>query len=494
MSSLATPELATPRTPANIELWFRRVMMVFAIAAALGLITQFAVMMWARSEFTGPESIVNAHAEMLARHGTLYYDLKTYPFTICAYMPIVYTLQAALIRIGLTSAIAGRLLSFAALLGICAMLWRLAIIYTRNRYCAFTAVLCAASTSILVLWGTTGQVDMVAIFFSIAAFERFSKHHLLQAGVLAALAIFTKQTALACPVTIFVLLWLERKRIALLFGGVFLAITGGAVLLIDRLLDGRFLLNTVRANLNPFLFEKLTAHLKYFFPAAGCLLLIALLGLPRLDKRTRAPFVYLGFALAMMLATAPKLGSDFNYQIETNVVLMLCAVIALDRLDFFPLSFAGSKVWITLLQIPLAVHLAVNLRITGNLLLARIAREQQFRGQLAALRPYVDGRFLSTDLNSMVRLRGEIEVDPLIFSEMANHKRIDLSPVRRDLAAENFSTVCLWTDVSKPQSAFDNEIANLPADDLNEIRKRYQLVAHVPGPYLNGLFVYKPVR
>lgn len=502
MASLSYPETPSAAAP-RIELWFRRAMTAFATVAAVLLMLNFALMIWAQNEFTGPESVVNAQADMLAHHGTLYYSLKTYPYTVCAYMPIVYNLQAALIRIGLRSALAGRLISFAALVMIFVLSWRLAMLYTSDRYAAATAVLCAASTSILVLWGTAGQVDMLAVCFSIAAFERYScyavlgERTLVWAGVFAGLAIFTKQTAIACPTAIFVLLWLERKKIALLFGSLFLSITGGAVLLVNHLLDGRFLQDTVRGNINPFAAAKLVAHLHYFLVAAGGLALIAALGFARVRGRKIAPFVYLAFALAVFLATASKVGSDFNYQIESNIVLILCAAIALDELDFFSLVFQGSKRWVTLLQIPLAVHLAVNLRIGANLAVSRYGNEQAFRTQIAALRPYLGdrGRLLSSDYNSMARLRGEIEVEPLIYSELVDAKVIDPEPVRRDLAARKFSTICLWTDVFSPaelNNPMGDEIANLPAAQLDEVRKRYKLVAHIPGPYLDGLYVYKP--
>ncbi len=260
------------------------------------------------------------------------------------------------------------------------------------------------------------------------------------------------------------------------------------------MLDGRFLLNTVRANMNPFVAEKLYAHLHYFVATAGGLILIAALGLPRVRGKQLAPFIYAGCALAVFLATAPKIGSDYNYQIESDVLLPLCAAIALDRLGFFPLTFQGSKRWITMLQIPLALHLAVNLRLSGNLLLARIANEQQFRSQIALLRPYLrgGGRLLSVDYNSMARLRGEMEVEPLIYSKLVEADMIDPEPLRRDIAARKFAIICLWTDLNST-TPLDQEISNFPVTQMDAIRKNYQRIAHIPGPYLDGLYVYQPL-
>ena len=38
---------------------------------------------------------------MLAHHGTLYYDLNRYPYTVCAYMPLFYLLEAGFAKLGL---------------------------------------------------------------------------------------------------------------------------------------------------------------------------------------------------------------------------------------------------------------------------------------------------------------------------------------------------------------------------------------------------------
>ncbi len=193
--------------------------------------------------------------------------------------------------------------------------------------------------------------------------------------------------------------------------------------------------------------------------------------------------------------TASKIGSDSNYQIEAAVVLILCACAALHALDFFSLVFSGSKSWITLLLIPVALYMMVNFRIAGPFLIARFARERQFRQQVDALRPYFsdNGRAISTDINGMMHLRGRLEVEPLIYTLLVGAGRIDPAQVRRDIAASAFSTIVLYQDLSQPFDP-DPELRSLPEEQLNEVRKHYQLVGHIPGPYLNGVFVYKPVR
>lgn len=491
MASIAK-EIPSVSPRGRTETGARRLLWAFSIAAVLALACHLALLLWAQNAFSGPESVVAGQAQTLARDGALYNDLNRYPYTVAAYTPLFYLLEAGLSKTGLALMTAGRLLSFAALLGIVVLSWRILLLYTSDRYCAWLAALLVASTSLLENWGTTGQVDMLAVFWATAAFYAFSRRALLVAGIFVALAFFTKQTMLASPAAIFVLLWLERPKVALRFAAVLAASVAAIALLIDHWTGGRFLADAVRANMNPFALEKLKQHAMVLV-GAGQLMLIVAVGAKRGWHAGRALFVYLGFAAAVFALTAAKIGSDTNYQIEFTVVLILCVCITLHALDFFPLTFAGSKKWVTLLQIPLAIHLVLNLRMTKNLLLERIGVEQEFRSEITALGPYVDqGRLLSTDYNASIRLRGAMEVEPLIYGLLVHSGAVDPEPLRRDLAAQKFSTILLFEDVAHPEVAADAEESTLPPSQIEEIRKHYRLVARIESPYPSGVFVYKP--
>jgi hypothetical protein len=500
MAPITLDTSAVPQLRAPSEVIVRRALIGLAAIAGLGVLFHFGIMLWAQNEFTQPESIVAAQSMMLAHDGKLYYDLKHYPYTVCAYMPLFYSLQAALIKVGIPALTAGRLLSIGALAGIFVLAWRLTMLYTRDPYCAWTATLLCASTSILLVWGTDGQVDTLALFFAVAAFYFYSRYAirgdntLVLAGAFVLAALFTKQTMLACPAAIFFSLLFERPKTALRFAAGVGSIALAAVLLLNAAMHGRFLDNVLFANLNPFAAEKLDQHVRYMVIAAGQLVIIVCAGFRRAVRGpARAAFLYLGFALAILGLTAPKIGSDSNYQIEPTFVLILCACLALHSLDFFPLVFRGSKAWITLLQAPLALHMVLNFRITGPFLLGRIAKEKQFREQVAGLRPYLSGsgRVLSAEMNALVHLRGRIEVEPLIYKLLVRAGRIDSEPVRRDIARERFSTIVLYQDLTRPADV-DLEEPSLPETQMNEIRRHYRLVTRIPGPYLAGVYVYEP--
>jgi hypothetical protein len=214
MSARSITELISSRAAPvfSVEVGFRRGLWIASTLAAIVILGYFATMLWAVNELSPPESVVAAQSLMLVHDGTLYYDLKHYPFTVCAYMPSFYWLESGLIRAGFSAVHAGRWISFAALLGLIALCGRIALLYTGDHTAAWVAALAAAASPLLGSWGTIGQVDTLAAFFALAAFYQYSRFEvrgessLWIAAVCAALAMFTKQTMVAAPTAIFVLL------------------------------------------------------------------------------------------------------------------------------------------------------------------------------------------------------------------------------------------------------------------------------------------------
>jgi hypothetical protein len=148
------------------------------------------------------------------------------------------------------------------------------------------------------------------------------------------------------------------------------------------------------------------------------------------------------------------------------------------------------------LQLPLALFLVVNYRTTASVLLMRFVDEQQSRAEIAAVQNSLadGGRVLSADYNVAVRLRGRLNVEMAFYNLLVSVAAVDPEPLRRDLAQSAFSTIILMEDVRTRHSPLDIEISALPAAQLEEIRKHYTLVQHIPGPVLDGLYVYKPLH
>src|SRR6185437_9969128 len=130
MALASTTELSATQLASPVEQGFRRGLWVASVLAAMVLLCYVATMLWAQNELSPPESVVSAQSLMLAHDGTLYYGLKHYPFTVCAYMPSFYWLESGLIRMGLSAFHAGRWISVTAFLGLIVLCGRIALLYT----------------------------------------------------------------------------------------------------------------------------------------------------------------------------------------------------------------------------------------------------------------------------------------------------------------------------------------------------------------------------
>jgi len=496
---------ASTTTAERMQRWTRRVLLLFTWAAGLSLALQAVVMVWARHELVPYEPVVALHCIQVARGGELYYDLNRYPYTIATYTPGYYLLTAALTRLGLPVVHAGRLISLLALLGVVWLCRRLLLLYTGDRYATWAGTLLVASTGNLAYWGTVCRVDMLALLFSLAAFYDYSQYRLtgqagrlIRAGVLVVAAVFTKQTSLVAGAVILCLLAQDRdrRRQAAWFG----ACTGlagiGLALGLEHFSGGRFFANTVLATLNPFSRNNLILQTRYLVLAGGCLVILALAGLRLALREGFHPlYAYLVGAASLAAATMAKVGSDLNYQLETMTLLGLCGGWSLYRLDFFPRLLRADGSTVTLLQIPLLLHLVVNLGVSGKTLLHRSVEEHMRRQEYASLRPYLEGgsaSVLSVHQGPLLASGRPVEVEPFMYRLMVGAGRVDGEPLRHDLAQGKFGLVILYHDVFTA-GARDPDLCTLPDVHLDQIRQSYRLAGRVPGPALDN-YLYQPQR
>lgn len=485
------------------ELVFRRILIGFSAVVGIAFVLQAAAALWVTHGITEVEAIIAAQATAFSRGSGLYYDLNQYPFTVSPYGPLLYGLEGVAAGLGLSPMLAGRVISLAALAVIIALVYRLLALYCESRYAPWAGALLAGSTANLVTWGSVGQSDMLALMFSAAALERYCTYQvrgtraaLAASAALVAAAIFTKQTFLAAGATICVLLLMENPKRGLRY----IAGLGSAGLAIVAALNwatsGGYWSNAVLANLNPFSLAKLGNQLEYFAFTASALCGLAAAGLAGPKIRGLHPFaIYLGFSTLMFLATASKIGADLNYQTETVLALSLCAAFALDRLRFFPLLFAGDKGWVTLLQIPLLFHMVLNCAVTGKVAFQRVLRDLDRQDQFAALTPLIgqSNRLLSVEIDPLLQTGRLIEVEPLIYTLLVDAGMSDPKPVLEDLRQGRFDRVLLYEDVfDKDRGPLGLEAPSLPPEHLEAIAKHYALLQHVPGPLMDGVYVYGP--
>jgi hypothetical protein len=159
------------------------------------------------------------------------------------------------------------------------------------------------------------------------------------------------------------------------------------------------------------------------------------------------------------------------------------------------LLFSGSKRALTLLQLPLAVFLVVNDRVSIRNIFERFSGEQFARVQVEAVRPYLSfpGRVLSADYNALVRVRGQFDLEMLIYKLLVDAGVADPLPVQRDIAAGAFSAIVLFQDIEHDRSSLPVEISTLPPAQIEEIRRHYKLTRKIAGQAWDGVYVYQPV-
>ncbi len=508
MLSPAIPVSNAPplATSVSREQTLHRVLQWISYVAAFGLACAFLSALVARNALTPVEGIVAIHSHMLASGKGLYYDYSHYPYTVSPYGPLFYAANALLERIGFPVYTGGRVISFGSLL---AILWSgyriLRTLAPSSSAAARTAWILCAVCSNTIYWGTTGQVDLLAVALSIMAMERLfvwresgSARDFWLSSALVVLAVFSKQTALAAGLAIAFTLLKDDLKAALRWIAATALAGVCTVAFLQWATGGHYLANAVFANLNPFRLEKLVQQAQYFGLTAGGLLLVVVLGLRTISQRTYPLFLYGALAAAIWLLTAPKVGSDLNYQVEMTTILALAAALVLHESGFFEALIHNRKTWVTMLQIPLLLFVGLNLTLTVRVVLERAMLDSLNTKAVADLKPYLGReerqRVLGGSYDALMQLRGAIEIETLIYTLLVDAGRIDPAPVLKDIEARRFDSIVLPLDLAATERPdwLNDEVNPLPKSHLDAIRKNYRLVKHLEGAFLNGDYIYEP--
>ncbi len=289
-------------------------------------------------EVTFGEAILYDHAARIVRGEPLYQPLDRPPYTIAAYTPVYYGLAAALQAIVGPGFPPGRMLSLTAGIAAAALVGYLASRRARSRWAgAFAALL------FLVLgfaggkpWFSLYKEDMLGVALALGAIATLSggrsTRRLVIAGVLAGLAILTKQTFVAAAVAGTVWLLRDDRKHAAVFAGACLTIvlmTGVAL----EVATGEFLANAFFAIAVPFRWETLRSNLRslaHFQAVPLALAALYLLDRARRGRREEADLLVLFWAASFLpLVGLAKAGSSHNYWIELAAATAILATLAI---------------------------------------------------------------------------------------------------------------------------------------------------------------------
>ena len=408
------------------------------------------------------EGFLLHQAQRLANGEGLYLPIEEEPYLVDNYTPVYPTVYAAALLFSDPSLGPGRFLVLLAVLGIVILMAGYILLETRSPFPAILAPGLFLATYDLGHWIGYARVDLPAIFFGLAAllaaFRGPAKYWIPVSAVLTILAFYTKQTQIFVPLSILVVLGIQREwRRA----GLFLAWSVGGGLLAGLLLlvltGGRFWLHTVVYNANEFHWDAVISMLRHlwFFArwsilaavaaAIGALLLFR--KSPLFTPPVMALFIYTGFC-GISLAGVGKAGSAVNYFLEFHVVANLLTGWALGA---FLCSLRKTG--------PIAIP-RVALFLAPVLLLAlhgwRMARDpirsiafpRPFQQAEAAPAQFlvmellnVDGEVLSEDIAASLMAGKEVLYQPFIMAQLAREGKWDDTVLVDQIASGRFALI-----------------------------------------------------
>jgi hypothetical protein len=280
--------------------------------------------------------------------------------------------------------------------------------------------------------------------------------------LLCALALFTKQSALAAVLAIFFFLALREKRLALYFSVAFAGLLTFLIIIFQPLSEGQFFTHVVTYNGQNYELEWLTIALAFLAGTHPVLLLfsiIYLIGEFRLinfmGQTTALPGIWTLYFIAAVLVTLSvgKVGSNLNYYIETLFVASLLSWWFIARLlavrpklplgaGRWQLPIAGTALVLMFVQLILLHHIPV---IADGADTPGPAQWQQADEVAAQVRQAAArGPLLAEDSGwqAVARLPTDLD-DSFVFAQLAKDGQWSQQNFLKELAAGRYKTVML---------------------------------------------------
>jgi hypothetical protein len=467
-------------------------MVIYLAAAGFGTLERVRN----TAEFQYGEAIVLDETRRIGLGLPLYPAPTALPLTVTAYTPLYYLLVGWLQRLsGDTGYSVGRLVSVAAMLVSAALLaWSVRCVAGRWQGGLLAAGLFLTQNLTVQLWASLHRVDPLALCFTLAGLALTTGGRTTLAAVPLALAVLTKQSYLAAPLCVVVVLWPRRGSIVR-FGAVFLVSLALAVAAGQWLSGGWMLWHTVVANANPFDFQYFGAMFGAFvqFNALPLVAATALFSLSARgpERLWRAYFVVSGLEA---LATVGKLGASSNYWLEltaaTGVLLGILAV----RLAKPPEPEPGSRAPFSSAGLASLVLAALLMCLTAYQATVGQALDLHFTGatdgiaaqrEVASLVASEPGRVLTDDPGLALLAGKPVEFEFVIFTILAAQGVWDEAPILEAINARQFGLVVLEQPLEEPPRPL------ITARFTQTVRAALQ-AGYAPAGQQAGYWFYRP--
>ncbi|MGC8873956.1 MAG: ArnT family glycosyltransferase [Chloroflexia bacterium] len=430
---------------------------------------------------------VDLHSSLLlARGEAVYPPLEAGRFVSSVYTPLFYLLSAPWLGWWGPTLVPGRLIALGSSLGAAALLGATVCHLGAGPRIAAIAGLMPLSLGTVVLWSTFAKPDTLSLFLGLLTCYwclRFAERpEVYLAPFWFALAFFAKQNVVLLAGMGLAFLFLRNPRRGLLVGVAALGATAGAVLLLNGLTHGGFLLHTFEMLRFPWLLSRLWALLgpvPVLFPFLALAVLISL----GVHLRRRAWFVPLLFLGGLgVLASGARVGTTWGFQLPLMFAMALAAGLLLGQKGL-PRTLRLGLGALLLCQM---ILLPDPLRFYRSPLLPSRERKAEMARACALLRQ-TPPPVLSDDVGLLLLCGHEPPYDdPFLMAQMARLGRWDQGVLCREVEAEHFSLIILTDRLE--ESPEGEEWMRWTVPVLSRVRAHYRLEARY-----DDFYFYRPV-
>jgi hypothetical protein len=452
------------------------------------------------------EPFVYAHARRLVEGASLYQPITTPPYTVAAYFPLYYVVAAATQALFGGGFGPGRIVSFIA--GIVATLGIGVIVSRRTCHIWPGAVAGLMFLGLAFPGGTPWlglyRVDLLGLALSIAAIgvllQSRAPTGAAIAGVLAGLAILTKQAFFAAPLAGALWHWPDRRRLVLFVVGTLATVAIPCGML--ELTTHALIENTLLSNVNP-----LDASIGYaliremleqeWLPLAlACGYLVARQPWRSCPERL---LVLYWLVSAIGLVGLFKVGANHNYWLEFAAATTMLAALGLAAL-----LYKAPRVLSRVGAIGLPLGLALLFGRGGMEMLAGGyggVRSEAYTVQqdlTAIARPSDDvdlallidrirlepGDVLADPADVVVLANRHIELEPLIYTVLLDESKWSPSALVRRICAGSVSLVVLGAPLETADSTQFGAFGTWPPPVVQALRQTMTLQAFQAQRYV----------
>lgn len=329
--------------------------------------------------------------------------------------------------------------------------------------------------------GLTASDIAAADYRRYAAYVSQSTWAAIIAGLLCALALFAKQSALAAPLAIFFFLGLRDKRLGLYFAVAFAGLTTTFLVLFQPFTGGQFFTHVVNYNGQSYEVDWLSGALAFLVGTHPILLLFSLIyffgelrGINFIGQTSALPSVWSIYFIVALVVTfsVGKVGSNLNYYIETLFIASLLSWWLIARLlaarPKLPLGRGTMKRW----QLPVAgtalVLMFVQLILLHHLPIVADGANtpgpikwQQADEVAAQVRQMaVRGPMLVEDSGWLAAQRLPTDLDDsFVFGQLAKDGQWSQQKFLEDIKAGKYKSLML--EIAAPDDATETELEQM---------------------------------